>query len=627
MNFSRTSAQYILLTLLGLFALFFAFPNSSQAACQVNINNFNFRNGGDKGEDWFDEENKPVVYLDFQTSNCQSGDSLHLTIFGIPPGTYLESISNIVAASIFPINTGNLIAQGGEGSIGFYPGENTCFGANDTSSVGNGRECLVFAMLTDLSPTNPDATILALAGNLIGPIPFGQAEVFSNNWGGGVGPTPDCLPNNQYLFRTQTSCPTTYAGFYSGMFPGTGLNQKLINFYASVGFPFTLATQETPDASVLGFPGLTYHCDGLACENGVVWQIVEGGGLLPYGETSPYDNTPVVTPSPLPEVYQENYVPLAPLPFEGLNGGSTPDLGSYLAAIFRTGIVIAIILAVLMIVFHGIAYATTGAIQKKDDHREGVWNAIMGLLIALGAWLLLNTINPELASNLSIGIPEVTLDGDADSISTSPITDGQGTITAFTLPSNLGLYCPGGGGSSQVASIIDSFENKVTYRWGGKGGALPSGGQYKLSPNESSNGAYMCTNDSGNSVPCRTFCPGESVCLDCSGFVNHVRQCAGLSIYSGTSSMTSSPDAIAVNMSTLSNNGQSLSVNNQTYNLQPGDLLVWNGHVVIYYGNGKIAESQGSLSGIQNKNSNIKKHNLKNYNKRNNITHLIKVNP
>lgn len=392
------------------FSSFFMFPGQADAACQVDFDSIHFRNSagnnGDMGTDWFDEENIPFVYVDFQTIGCQNSDVIYFTVFGIPPTT---DVTNILS-NTFEIGISTLPNQTG-GTLTFRPGENVCYGSNDGDSVGNGRECLVFGMFTNLPHYESGSEILALIGNLLGNVPLEQGETFANSpfIGGGVGPTPDCFPSNQYLFRIESSCPSATLGFPGTIFVGN-LNQKLINFYNTVlPTDYSLAASEQVSAT-LAFPALMYDCGGLACEvSDTVWELVPNG-TLPYGESHPSDTAPT-TANPLSDIYEESYEPLAPLPFEGLNGGQALSLGGYLASIFKTAIVVTAILAVLMIVFHGIAHATTAAIDKKSDHREGVWNALLGLVLALGSWLLLNTINPELASELSIGIPEVSLDG------------------------------------------------------------------------------------------------------------------------------------------------------------------------------------------------------------------------
>jgi len=92
----------------------------------------------------------------------------------------------------------------------------------------------------------------------------------------------------------------------------------------------------------------------------------------------------------------EGYVPLAPLP--GVQTGPEgTSLASYLNAIFKIGIGLAGVFAVLMLVIAGIEYiGGAGSPSARKDANKRIWNAIFGIMLALGAWLILNTINPEL---------------------------------------------------------------------------------------------------------------------------------------------------------------------------------------------------------------------------------------
>lgn len=72
------------------------------------------------------------------------------------------------------------------------------------------------------------------------------------------------------------------------------------------------------------------------------------------------------------------------------------DLGSYLAGIFRLAIGVASGLAVIMIVFGGVQYMTTDSITGKSDGLQKVESAVFGLVVALVAFLVLQTINPAL---------------------------------------------------------------------------------------------------------------------------------------------------------------------------------------------------------------------------------------
>lgn len=64
--------------------------------------------------------------------------------------------------------------------------------------------------------------------------------------------------------------------------------------------------------------------------------------------------------------------------------------------LFNLAIAIAAVMAVFMIVLGGFTYMTTDSWQKKTDGRQTVTNAVLGLLLALGSFLILRTINPKL---------------------------------------------------------------------------------------------------------------------------------------------------------------------------------------------------------------------------------------
>ena len=49
-----------------------------------------------------------------------------------------------------------------------------------------------------------------------------------------------------------------------------------------------------------------------------------------------------------------------------------------------------------MIVMGGMEYMTSELVHSKEAGKEKIVHALLGLVIALGAWALLNTINPNL---------------------------------------------------------------------------------------------------------------------------------------------------------------------------------------------------------------------------------------
>ncbi len=120
---------------------------------------------------------------------------------------------------------------------------------------------------------------------------------------------------------------------------------------------------------------------------------------------------------------------LQPLPGVGatFNPISTPgqptSLSSYLNPMINIFIGICAVLAVIMILMGGIEYMTSELISSKEAGKERIRNALLGLLLALGAWSILNTINPNLLkSDVSIPDANVTTNITAQNFANSPST-------------------------------------------------------------------------------------------------------------------------------------------------------------------------------------------------------------
>src|SRR5680860_5699 len=69
---------------------------------------------------------------------------------------------------------------------------------------------------------------------------------------------------------------------------------------------------------------------------------------------------------------------------------------TYASLIFKALLVIAISLAVLQIVLGGFGYITSATGAGKGDGKKKINDALLGLLIILLSWLVLNAINPDL---------------------------------------------------------------------------------------------------------------------------------------------------------------------------------------------------------------------------------------
>ena len=152
-----------------------------------------------------------------------------------------------------------------------------------------------------------------------------------------------------------------------------------------------------------------------------------------------------------------NYNLLAPLPCPDGATGCTPDangnpvlstynptdtnsIGGYLNLMIKIFIGICAVLAVVMIVMGGVEYMTSELIGNKEAGKNKIRNAIFGLLLALGAWTILNQINPKiLNTDLSVSLPQQTVNVDLQTDTgpqTPTIVNGKAMYGAYASGSN-----------------------------------------------------------------------------------------------------------------------------------------------------------------------------------------------
>jgi hypothetical protein len=135
---------------------------------------------------------------------------------------------------------------------------------------------------------------------------------------------------------------------------------------------------------------------------------IVGGATAPGGTGASALGTGVTQPC------QSSYNLLAPLKCDSstpgcvngeltsFNPAQSNALSKYINIVIKTLIGIAAVLAVIMIVMGGIEYMTSELISSKEEGRHRITNAVIGLLIALGAYLILYTINPDLLNKIDI---------------------------------------------------------------------------------------------------------------------------------------------------------------------------------------------------------------------------------
>jgi len=273
---------------------------------------------------------------------------------------------------------------------------------------------------------------------------------------------------------------------------------------------------------------LFYECSGV-CNTDASFLSITNNGT---------NDVPINLDSQTPTVLSNDYTLLVPV---GTLTKAPNNIGEYFNIIFLIAIGVCAVLAVIMIVIGGIQYMGDESIFGKTEAKSKITAAILGLLIALGAYALLNTLNPALLGKDGINISQASADTGGDT--NAPI----GGVNS--LPT--GIIC--GGGKINIPNIVNSFKDKMTYEMGAKG----------------------------------TPGPNNTIKLDCSGFVNYVLLCAGVPFTNGgTANIFSGAEKVTSLQGDL--------INNKT--LAIGDLVGWiagenkekYGHVMIYIGGGQV---------------------------------------
>ena len=126
-----------------------------------------------------------------------------------------------------------------------------------------------------------------------------------------------------------------------------------------------------------------------------------------------------------------------------IKAGSSINLTTYISSAFNWLLGFAAVLAIVMLIVTGVAYTAAGVSEAGKSAAKAQLTGIMwGIGIALGAWLLLNIINPKLvAFNIS------SLTGYANDA--TPATGGGGAPAGGGTGGGSG----GGGGGSGGTSV------------------------------------------------------------------------------------------------------------------------------------------------------------------------------
>ncbi len=133
-----------------------------------------------------------------------------------------------------------------------------------------------------------------------------------------------------------------------------------------------------------------------------------------------------------------NYYLLAPLPTlpTGFNTSQTNAFSVYLNTMIKIFIGLCAVLAVVMIVMGGVEYMTSELMHSKEHGKDRITGAVFGLVLALGAYALLNTINPDLLKSDFSTLKDVTVTVELNALEQAAGREGTGVCTPITTSSS-----------------------------------------------------------------------------------------------------------------------------------------------------------------------------------------------
>ena len=156
--------------------------------------------------------------------------------------------------------------------------------------------------------------------------------------------------------------------------------------------------------------------------------------------------------------------------------GSDDGLGGYINTLYFLAISIAAILAVIKLIIGGVKYMLTDVVTSKADAKSEIKGALLGLLLIISAFVILNTINGQIIENRALdGIDKVDQSTPArgagggiiqtpnpGSMSTTTIGEGRTALRDARLdcenPPKYGRFTvTGSSGSCQLPSSVEQY--------------------------------------------------------------------------------------------------------------------------------------------------------------------------
>jgi len=195
---------------------------------------------------------------------------------------------------------------------------------------------------------------------------------------------------------------------------------------------------------------------------------------------------------------------------------TTTSLVEYVQGLYRLSLGLVAIVALVMIVFGAVEYTllSGAAPNKKSDAKDRILSAIWGLLLLLGAYLILQTINPNLVNLEITGVNPLTQPPTATT--TQPLCTHFKRSSLTVKPSNTAsalLFMGPVASLAGMISIVSGAGITATIKIEGEGGnygtfkeALKACKSYNWSSDTTKGYYYLFFNNKDrNDIVCQVF--------------------------------------------------------------------------------------------------------------------------
>lgn len=217
-----------------------------------------------------------------------------------------------------------------------------------------------------------------------------------------------------------------------------------------------------------------------------------------------------------------DYTPLEKIPGSDAATSTTIDFYQYIYAVYKFGIWAVGIVALFMLVFGGYTYITSaGNNSSMETAKKIITDAIVGVIMALTAYLLLYVINPDLVKMKKLTpvavVPAPTITGvpgagTCSTLSTGPCSVDNLKSTCFSSdPEKWSAICnKESGGKETLISNTDKCQDGTKF----------SIGLFQINMINSASSVSGCsgifsTSTSGGDPSCSKYGSSQGSCLAC----------------------------------------------------------------------------------------------------------------